>query len=93
MPPAQAFKFNNPDVKMFYEDCNMLLKHVMEGQGESLQMPEKGEVELLVGGPPCQGFSGMNRFNAGQYSLFKNSLIASYLSFCDYYRLVMALYL
>ena len=45
-----------------------------------------GDVELLCGGPPCQGFSGMNRFNSGDYSRFKNSLIASYLSYCDYYR-------
>jgi DNA (cytosine-5)-methyltransferase 1 len=28
-------------------------------------------VELLCGGPPCQGYSGMNRFNSRQYSLFK----------------------
>jgi hypothetical protein len=34
-------------------------------------LPCKGEVELLCGGPPCQGFSGMNRFNSRQYSLFK----------------------
>lgn len=40
----------------------------------------------MCGGPPCQGFSGMNRFNSRQYSLFKSSLIVSYLSYCDYYR-------
>ena len=45
-----------------------------------------GEVELLCGGPPCQGFSGMNRFNAGEYSKFKNSLISTYLSYAEYYR-------
>jgi DNA (cytosine-5)-methyltransferase 1 len=44
------------------------------------KLPQKGEVELLCGGPPCQGFSGMNRFNTGEYSKFKNSLIASYLA-------------
>lgn len=40
----------------------------------------------MCGGPPCQGFSGMNRFNSRQYSLFKNSLVVSCLSYCDYYR-------
>ncbi|KAK4878394.1 hypothetical protein RN001_010900 [Aquatica leii] len=84
---ARAFKLNNPDAIVYTEDCNELLRLVMsEGELNGKRLPQKGEVELLVGGPPCQGFSGMNRFNAGQYSLFKNSLIVSYLSFCDYYR-------
>lgn len=34
-------------------------------------LPQKGEVELLCGGPPCQGFSGMNRFSSRDYSQFK----------------------
>ena len=51
-----------------------------------LKLPAKGQVELLCGGPPCQGFSGMNRFNSRQYSAFRNSLIVSYLSYCDFYR-------
>ena len=39
----------------------------MRGQ----KIPKKGDVELLCGGPPCQGFSGMNRFNHREYSKFK----------------------
>lgn len=83
---AQAFKWNNPDALVYTDDCNEILKLVMDGEGKNRNFPKKGEVEILVGGPPCQGFSGMNRFSAGQYSLFKNSLIVSYLSYCDYYR-------
>ena len=41
---------------------------------------------LRRGPPPCQGFSGMNRFNHREYSQFKNSLVSTYLSYCDYYR-------
>lgn len=26
-------------------------------------LPGPGEVDFLCGGPPCQGYSGMNRFN------------------------------
>ncbi|XP_064460816.1 DNA (cytosine-5)-methyltransferase PliMCI-like [Ornithodoros turicata] len=88
-PAANAFRRNFPDATVLTDDCNRLLRLVMEGEltnekGQSL--PQKGDVELLCGGPPCQGFSGMNRFNSRQYSLFKNSLIASYLSYCEYYR-------
>lgn len=86
MVTANAYRLNNPDCKVFTDDCNLLLKMVLNDQGKYKSMPCKGEVELLVGGPPCQGFSGMNRFNAGQYSIFKNSLVASYLSYCEYYR-------
>ncbi|XP_031847018.1 DNA methyltransferase 1a isoform X2 [Nomia melanderi] len=88
-PAAHAYRLNNPHATVFTEDCNVFLKKVMDGDitndiGQKL--PQKGQVELLCGGPPCQGFSGMNRFNSRQYSLFKNSLVVSYLSFCDYYR-------
>ncbi|KAF2360331.1 S-adenosyl-L-methionine-dependent methyltransferase [Trinorchestia longiramus] len=88
-PAANAFKLNNPHATVFTDDCNLFLKMVIEGKkcNEKGQvLPQKGDVELLCGGPPCQGFSGMNRFNSRQYSLFKNSLVASYLSYCDYYR-------
>ena len=31
----------------------------------------------------------MNRFNQREYSRFKNSLVATYLSYCDFYRFVL----
>ncbi|XP_033200860.1 DNA (cytosine-5)-methyltransferase PliMCI [Bombus vancouverensis nearcticus] len=88
-PAACAYRLNNPNTTVFCEDCNVLLSKVMKGDlcdNNGQRLPQKGEVELLCGGPPCQGFSGMNRFNSRQYSLFKNSLVASCLSYCDYYR-------
>ncbi|XP_026492162.1 DNA (cytosine-5)-methyltransferase 1-like [Vanessa tameamea] len=86
---AHAYSLNNKNCIIFNEDCNALLKDAMSGATHSesgLRLPMQGEVELLCGGPPCQGFSGMNRFNSREYSNFKNSLVASYLSFCDFYR-------
>nr|AFV53350.1 DNA (cytosine-5-)-methyltransferase 1 [Pleurobrachia bachei] len=86
---AAAYKLNNPKTTVFNEDCNKILKMAMEGREVDdlgQRIPTKGDVELLCGGPPCQGFSGMNRFNAREYSQFKNSLIASYLSYCEFYR-------
>jgi DNA (cytosine-5)-methyltransferase 1 len=71
---AQAFRLNYTKATVFTDDCNALLKLVIEGnkindRGQSL--PMRGDVELLCGGPPCQGFSGMNRFNSREYSQFK----------------------
>ncbi|KAL4142386.1 hypothetical protein QTP88_004853 [Uroleucon formosanum] len=86
---AGAFKLNNPEATVFVEDCNYLLKLAMAGEktnSKNQHIPQKGEVDFICGGPPCQGFSGMNRFNSGQYSLFKNSLIVSFLSYIDFYR-------
>ena len=88
-PIAQAFRLNNPKTTVFSDDCNLLLKLVMEVcvacrvyqkcnnffQGETSsrgqKLPVKGDIELMCGGPPCQGFSGMNRFNSREYSQFK----------------------
>lgn len=81
-PAAQAFRLNNPGTTVFAEDCNVLLKLVMAGEvTNSLRqrLPQKGDVEMLCGGPPCQGFSGMNRFNSRTYSKFKNCLVVSFL--------------
>lgn len=81
-PAAQAFRLNNPGSTVFTEDCNVLLKLVMAGEvtnSRGQKLPQKGDVEMLCGGPPCQGFSGMNRFNSRTYSKFKNSLVVSFL--------------
>ena len=86
---AKAFRLNHPEAAVFTQDCNEILKLVMKGATKGpggQQLPQKGEVELLCGGPPCQGFSGMNRFNQRDYSSFRNSLVVTYLSYCDYFR-------
>lgn len=39
-------------------------------------LPMPGDVEFLCGGPPCQGYSGMNRFNKGNWSMVQNSMVS-----------------
>lgn len=34
-----------------------------------------------AGGPPCQGYSGMNRFNKGNWSMVQNSMVMAFLSY------------
>jgi DNA (cytosine-5)-methyltransferase 1 len=81
---AEAFKANHPNARVFTEDCNALLGQILEGQADGF--PKKGDVELMCGGPPCPGFSMMNAFNEREYSMFSNSLVTTYLSYCDYFR-------
>lgn len=86
---AAAFKLNNPHSHVIVRDCNLVLKIAMSGvplNKKNQCVPNKGDIDFICGSPPCQGLSGMNRFNFSQYSLFKNSLIVSFLSYVDYYR-------
>ena len=49
-------------------------------------LPAPGEVEFLCGGPPCQGYSGMNRFNKGEcvtaWGVFRGLWVAGVLVEC-----------
>ncbi|XP_015580058.1 DNA (cytosine-5)-methyltransferase 1B isoform X1 [Ricinus communis] len=53
---------------------------------EISNFPRPGEVEFINGGPPCQGFSGMNRFNQRSWSKVQCEMILAFLSFADYFR-------
>lgn len=64
------------EVVVYNQDTNLLLEHAMDvhagkkrspleslGDGTALpNMPRPGDVDLIMGGPPCQSFSGMNHF-------------------------------
>ncbi|KYN05968.1 DNA (cytosine-5)-methyltransferase PliMCI [Cyphomyrmex costatus] len=66
---ANAYRLNNPKTTVFSEDCNKLLQKVMNGEhvdNNGQKFPQKGDVEFLCGGPPCQGFSGMNPAAPGE---------------------------
>lgn len=43
----------------------------------STGLPLPGDVEFIMGGPPCQGYSGMNRFNKGNWSMVQNSMVGT----------------
>ncbi|CAB5396345.1 unnamed protein product [Rhizophagus irregularis] len=47
-------------------------------------MPAPGDVDFIYCGPPCQGFSGVNRYQKADD--IKNSLVATALSYVDFYR-------
>ncbi|XP_027358721.1 DNA (cytosine-5)-methyltransferase 1-like [Abrus precatorius] len=53
---------------------------------EISSLPMPGQVDFINGGPPCQGFSGMNRFNQSSWSKVQCEMILAFLSFADYFR-------
>ncbi|XP_030757301.1 DNA (cytosine-5)-methyltransferase 1-like [Sitophilus oryzae] len=83
---AKSFKSNNPAAIILEQDCNSVLSLLLEGKQRDINMPEKGEVDIIVGGPPCQGYSLINRFQKNEGSKENNSQINTYLGFIDYYR-------
>ncbi|KAL5697799.1 DNA (cytosine-5-)-methyltransferase [Ranunculus cassubicifolius] len=106
-PAGDAFNLNHPESLMFIDNCNVILRAIMEKGGDAddcistpeasdlaaklgeeklNNLPMPGQVDFINGGPPCQGFSGMNRFNQGTWSKVQCEMILAFLSFADYFR-------
>nr|CAB09661.1 DNA-C5-methyltransferase [Ascobolus immersus] len=94
---ANTLALNFPDAQVFNQCANVLLSRAIQSEDEGsldieydLQgrvlpdLPKKGEVDFIYGGPPCQGFSGVNRYKKGND--IKNSLVATFLSYVDHYK-------
>ena len=47
---------------------------------------EKGQVDVIIGGPPCQGFSSIRPFRSTNDDDPRNSLFEEYASFVNYFR-------
>ncbi|CAN6280974.1 unnamed protein product [Urochloa humidicola] len=106
-PAGEAFGENHPEAAVFVENCNVILKAIMDKCGDAddcistseaaerasklsdektKKLPVPGEVDFINGGPPCQGFSGMNRFNQSPWSKVQCEMILAFLSFAEYFR-------
>eukprot|EP00891_Asterochloris_glomerata_P001829 jgi/Astpho2/1829/fgenesh1_pm.00038_%23_4_t len=95
-PAAEAFKLNHPEALVMCNNCNVILAAAMAKAGrqdiclaskEAEEQAAKLPADQVAGLPaPGEGYSGMNRFNKGNWSMVQNSMVMSYLSFCDFYR-------
>ncbi|KAI0501945.1 hypothetical protein KFK09_016890 [Dendrobium nobile] len=104
---GEAFSKNHPDAQMFVDNCNVILRAIMEKCGDAddcistseaaelaaklseeklKNLPMPGQVDFINGGPPCQGFSGMNRFSHSTWSKVQCEMILAFLSFAEYFR-------
>ncbi|QSZ36173.1 hypothetical protein DSL72_007298 [Monilinia vaccinii-corymbosi] len=94
---CNTFKRNFPDAFVYNLDPNKLLEWVVKSEAglnpELLRdmegnamgaMPKKEEVCLIIGGPPCKGWSSLNRSKKKHCE--NRELIATYLSYVDFYR-------
>ena len=73
--------------KLFYGSVNDYLSKAMAGkQGKDKLIAQFGEVDVIAAGSPCPGFSSLNQNKASDQSLINVSMVASVVSFVDFYR-------
>ncbi|RGB28937.1 hypothetical protein C1646_672845 [Rhizophagus diaphanus] len=73
------------DVVLINESVNKILANAMKNKNNQ-NLPNKGEVDIMLAGSPCQGFSRINKHQDTDRSMTNNSLVASVASFVDFYR-------
>ena len=77
---------DDPDsTKLFYGSVNDYLSQAMKGKNGGL-VAQFGEVQIILAGSPCQGFSLANLFKMTDRSLINVSMVASVVAFVDFYR-------
>lgn len=77
-PATQTYRESHPNTQLFDKDVRELFQLLID---KDARLPGKGDVDLLVGGPPCQGFSGYNRYRSAKDP--RNSLVEVFLDYID----------
>jgi len=73
------------NTRLFYGSVNDFLRQALEGRGGKL-VAQAGEIDVISAGSPCQGFSTANQSKGSSQSLLNVSMVASVLSYVDFYR-------
>ncbi|KAM0129671.1 hypothetical protein ACHAP3_007700 [Botrytis cinerea] len=82
-----AANLKNPEkTDLYFGSVNDLLSEAFVGNPQSLKIPLPGDVDVIMAGSPCQGFSRMNSNKGNDQSLRNQSLIASVAAYIDFYR-------
>ena len=83
LPEAiETFRLNHPRAVTFTDDIRQVrLGVVAERTGLA-----RGDVDVIVGGPPCQGFSSIRPFRSMTEDDPRNSLFEEFASYVNYFR-------
>lgn len=73
------------NTKLFYGSVNDYLRQAILQEGGEL-IAKAGEVCVISAGSPCQGYSALNQSRGSDQSLLNVSMVASVVSFIDFYR-------
>lgn len=78
----ETFKLNHPHAAIFCGDIRKLRRMEV---AETLKV-SAGEVDVIVGGPPCQGFSSIRPFRSTNEDDPRNSLFEEFASFVNFFK-------
>ncbi|KAN0063552.1 hypothetical protein ACQY0O_004000 [Thecaphora frezii] len=86
-----TFRRHHPKSTAICGDASALLASVIRRTAAAQHLPERGKVDLIAGGPPCQGFTGLNRISGkckdgSRPPDGRNLLVANLLSWVDVYQ-------
>ncbi|KAL9100049.1 MAG: hypothetical protein Q9163_004525 [Psora crenata] len=84
-----TYKANLEDAgrtRLFFGCVNQYLSDALDGNSIGGLVAQKGEVEFIAAGSPCQGFSNANPKRGNDGGLINESMIASVVAFIDFYR-------
>ena len=76
---AETYRRAHQGCTVFEEDVNLMYRRLLDRDKD---LPQPGEVDLVAGGPPCQGFSGYNRHRSAEDP--RNSLAESFLDVVEH---------
>lgn len=79
---VKTFKLNHRKAIGLSHD----IREVRRNEVQEMTMVKRGELDVLVGGPPCQGFSSIRPFRSSKEDDPRNTLFEEYASFVNYFR-------
>lgn len=79
---VQTFRLNHPAALAIPADIRRLRCDVLQGQ---LKL-RRGELDLIIGGPPCQGFSSIRPFRSSVEDDPRNNLFEQFANFVNFFR-------
>jgi DNA (cytosine-5)-methyltransferase 1 len=79
---VDTFQLNHPTALALAEDIRRVRRAEV---AEKLNL-DRGDVDVIIGGPPCQGFSSIRPFRSSQEDDPRNTLFEEFASYVNYFR-------
>ena len=81
-PSVKTFGLNHPNAYGLASD----IRQVRRKDISELLCVKRGEIDVILGGPPCQGFSSIRPFRSTNEDDPRNTLFEEFASFVNYFR-------